>query len=80
MEEHIAGGRGCGRAQERLIRELQALLAPAVPGCRIHLFGSRACGLALPGSDYDVVALTDLRDTTDHRVSRDSVVTWSLSL
>lgn len=51
-----------------MIRELQALLAPAVPGCRMHLFGSRACGLALPGSDYDVVALTDSQDTTHHRV------------
>jgi hypothetical protein len=41
-----------------LLRELQELLAPVVPGCSVHLFGSRACGLALPGSDYDIIALT----------------------
>jgi predicted nucleotidyltransferase len=70
----VRAGAGVGE-QERLIRELQALLAPVVPGCRIHLFGSRACGLALPGSDFDVVALTDSQDTTHLRVR---LGTWSL--
>jgi DNA polymerase sigma len=47
---HSGGG-------EQALRQLGEIVRRIWPAAQIHLFGSQATGLALPGSDLDFVIL-----------------------
>jgi predicted nucleotidyltransferase len=53
--------------EDPVLREIVARLVGAVDPQRLVLFGSRAAGLAGPGSDYDILIVKDQPDAAQRR-------------